>query len=217
MDAAPSSAVAAAAPAAAVHPLPASEGHAASWIRWIQAVRSDPDSGWELEPPYEDIECCFICQCEFTFFVRPTLTAILAPRSSEGEATAHSRHCSAIVLRSTTCADRCLLCARDAGRSCGATTAGAADGQPAATTARSSPPSRRCGSATRSESATSASRRRAGPPSPPAATPRTTTKRRRGCSRSPSRSRSRSQSRSTDRRAWPRRDASSAAPPSPSI
>ena len=45
MDAAPSSAVAAAAPAAAVHPLPASEEHAASWIRWIQAVRADPDSG----------------------------------------------------------------------------------------------------------------------------------------------------------------------------
>ena len=51
-------------------PLPATEEHAVSWIRWVQAVRADPEKSWELGPPYEDMGCCFICQCEFSLFVR---------------------------------------------------------------------------------------------------------------------------------------------------
>jgi hypothetical protein len=43
-----------------------------SWIRWVQAVRADPEKSWELGPPYEDLECCFICQCDFSLFVRPS-------------------------------------------------------------------------------------------------------------------------------------------------
>ena len=44
---------------------------------WRQ-VRADPDRGWELEPPYEDIDRCFTCRCEFSFFVSfPTSICLL--------------------------------------------------------------------------------------------------------------------------------------------
>ena len=67
---------------AALQPLPASEEHAASWRRWVVAIRSDPDSGWEEEPPFENLERCFVCRCEFSLFVRPPASSPLPLRRS---------------------------------------------------------------------------------------------------------------------------------------
>ena len=47
-----------------MEPMVASERHAAQWRHWIHPQTQ------LTEPPYENLHCCFICRCDFTFFVR---------------------------------------------------------------------------------------------------------------------------------------------------
>ena len=47
-----------------VDPMITSERHAAQWRHWIHPRTQ------LVEPPYENLHCCFICRCDFTFFIR---------------------------------------------------------------------------------------------------------------------------------------------------